>query len=186
MSLQYGILGLLSYTPLNGYDLGKIFSKSINYAWTASLSQVYRELGILEKKGHVVSSVQQQDEHPNKKIYNITEEGRKIFMQWLSEPIETFTSPKRDEFSLRLFFISRLGKEPLKKLFEQFIQDRIYSYEKVLADGVKNNEFAKSVNELTEIEAQCMGFIAKRVYMTNQLLIQWAQECIRELEKKEL
>jgi PadR family transcriptional regulator AphA len=186
MSLQYGILGLLSYTPLNGYDLGKIFSKSINYAWTASLSQVYRELGVLEKKEYVVSSVQQQDEHPNKKIYDITAEGRKIFMQWLSEPMETFSSPKRDEFSLRLFFISRLGKEPLKNLFKQFIKDRDNFYRKTLGDGIKNNEFVKSAKVLTKTEEQCMGFIAKRVQMTNQLLIQWAQECIMELEEKEL
>ena len=50
MSLSHAILGLLTYRPLTGYGLKKIFDKSISHVWAASLSQIYRELSALKKK----------------------------------------------------------------------------------------------------------------------------------------
>ena len=50
MSLAYAILGLLTYESLTGYELKQRFDCSINYFWSAHLSQIYRELNVLEKK----------------------------------------------------------------------------------------------------------------------------------------
>lgn len=44
MSLSHGLLGLLNYTDMTGYDLAKTFQDSLCYFWQAQTSQVYREL----------------------------------------------------------------------------------------------------------------------------------------------
>jgi DNA-binding PadR family transcriptional regulator len=41
-------LGLLNYKSMNGYDLKRVFDKSINHIWMANLSQIYRELQALK------------------------------------------------------------------------------------------------------------------------------------------
>ncbi|MBU2702958.1 DNA-binding PadR family transcriptional regulator [Sporomusaceae bacterium BoRhaA] len=187
MSLPYAVLGILTYSPMTGYNLGKIFNKSVNYSWTASLSQIYRELGILEKKGYVLSDIQQQDDKPNKKIYHITNDGKRAFDEWLTDFPEFFSAPKRDEFTLRLFFGSKVGAVELIKQFKRFIEER-QNFKQMMVEGKKTlTEMIKNAkkNE-TELSIQqdeiFWHFIVKRALMTNQMLIQWAKECITELE----
>jgi DNA-binding PadR family transcriptional regulator len=191
MSLQNAVLGILTYSPMNGYYLRRIFDKSINYSWTASLSQIYRELGVLEKKGYVASSIQQQDDRPDKRIYSITEEGRKAFNEWLTDFPETFSAPKRDEFMLRIFFGSKIEKAELIKQFKRFIQER-EAFKEIMAEGKETiKEMSKTMKKKTDglsmvREELYWRFIAKRALMTNQVLIDWAEECINELENSPL
>ena len=186
MSLQYGILGLLGYTPMNGYNLKKLFDKSINNIWSASLSQIYRELGSLEGKGYVSSSIQQQDDRPDKKIYSITEEGRGAFLHWLHDFPEVLAAPKRDEFMLRVFFGSKLDKEELIHQFKRFVEERqkidyVMNEEQVVLDGMKRDITKYLVQVPDKKDELLWSLIVKRARMTNKLLIQWAEECIGEL-----
>lgn len=187
MSLQYAVLGILTYSPMNGYYLGKIFDKSINYSWTASLSQIYRDLGSLEKKGYVSSNIQQQDDRPDKKIYSITEDGIRAFNEWLTDFPETFSSPKRDEFALRIFFGSKLEPTELIKQFKKFIEER-ENFNTAMDEGKKTisemNKVIKNNPTIASMEKDELywHFITKRALMTNQVLISWAKECIKELE----
>jgi PadR family transcriptional regulator, regulatory protein AphA len=187
MSLQFGILGLLNYAPMTGYNLKKVFDKSVNNIWSASLSQIYRELGTLEKNGFVSSHIEQQDDRPDKKIYCISEEGKKAFQEWLMDFPDTFISPKRDEFMLRIFFGSKLGKDEIKKQLKRFIENRENAIKTIDEDKKTIPELAKALfkeqTDLPDEEALCLRFVVKRAQMTNHLLIQWAEECIKELEE---
>lgn len=189
MSLQNAVLGILTYSPMNGYHLKKIFDKSVNYSWTASLSQIYRELGILEKKGQVISSIEKQEDRPDKKIYRITEDGKKSFEDWLINFPESFSTPKRDEFMLRLFFGSKIEKEELIKQFKRFIEER-ESFREIMKEGKKAiMNMSESIdgdlgNLSLENEELYWYFIGKRAIMTNEVLIKWAKECIEELENR--
>ena len=186
MSLQYGILGLLSYAPMNGYDLKKIFGNSINYIWTASLSQIYRELGALERKGFVSSAIQQQDDRPDKRVYTITEKGREAFLAWLHDFPDVLTAPKRDEFMLRVFFGAKLGNEELISQFERFIEERS-KVDVAMVEGRKivdaaAGEMRKKLGMMPdEKDERLWLMITKRAVMTNRLLMQWAKDCIEEL-----
>ncbi|MGD0004493.1 MAG: PadR family transcriptional regulator, partial [Anaerolineaceae bacterium] len=40
MSLDYAILGFLSYKPFSGYDLKKVFDNSVRHFWYADQSQI--------------------------------------------------------------------------------------------------------------------------------------------------
>lgn len=183
MSLQFGILGLLDYSPMTGYTLKKTFDKSINNIWAASLSQIYRELAAMEKKGYVDSKIEQQDDRPDKKVYSITTTGKQAFNDWLSNAPNEFLSLKRDEFMLKLLFGARLGKAHAKKMLERFIEDRIEFINNIQADSAKmsnNHEF--NGNQISEKESLYIGFVIKRAVMSSQTIIQWANECIEELD----
>lgn len=186
MSLSNAILGLLTYGQMSGYDLKKIFDKSIYGVWTASLSQIYRELSALEKKGYVSSSIQKQEDRPDKKIYKITEQGKNVFLRWLSDFPENFSFPKRDEFMLRIFFGSRLEKDELIKQFRRFILQK-QEYLETLT-GIEK-DFKKYVGEFgvgpVEKEEVFWHFTIKRAVMSLEVLIKWAEECIEELESSD-
>jgi PadR family transcriptional regulator, regulatory protein AphA len=182
MTLQFAILGLLTYAPMNGYFLKKLFDSSVNYFWAASLSQIYRELAALEKKGFVTASILQQDDRPDKKIYTITVAGEKAFNEWLVNFPDVAVGPRRDEFSLRIFFGSKLGNAELKKQFVRFVEER-ENFKKIMTENKKLiNEIAKQLGTPAPAKEMSMRFIAKRALMTNQVLIEWAQECIQELD----
>jgi PadR family transcriptional regulator AphA len=53
MSLEYSILGFLSYKPFSGYDLKKAFDNSVRHFWYADQSQIYRTLARLTEQGYV-------------------------------------------------------------------------------------------------------------------------------------
>ncbi len=183
MSLSNAILGLLIYRSMTGYNLKKIFDKSIYGVWTASLSQIYRELSTLEKKGYVSSSVQKQEDRPDKRIYNITEDGKNAFQNWLADFPENLSSPKRDEFMLRIFFGSKLKENELIKQFRRFILQK-QEYLEILT-GIEKN-FKEYVCEFgvgpVEKEEIFWHFTVKRAVMSLEVSIKWAEECIEELE----
>ena len=56
--LKHGILGLLNYGDMTGYEIREIFNKSLNFFWQAQSSQIYRELRTLEKNGQRIKLTQ--------------------------------------------------------------------------------------------------------------------------------
>ena len=75
--------GLLNYGDMSGYEIREVFKDSLNYFWTAQTSQIYRELGVLEKNGWIVKQTIEQDGKPNKNICSITDDGRQELQHWL-------------------------------------------------------------------------------------------------------
>jgi len=47
MSLRHALLGLLADGPASGYDLMKVFDRSLAFVWPATQSQLYGELNRL-------------------------------------------------------------------------------------------------------------------------------------------
>jgi PadR family transcriptional regulator, regulatory protein AphA len=185
MSLRYGILGLLNREPMTGYNLKKLFDQTLNNVWTASLSQIYRELTILEKDGLVTSEIREQDLRPDKKIYTITEDGKQSFQTWLMQSPGAFVSPKRDEFMLRMFFGSAMGAGHVKEQLARFAEDRKRANEEMEKNMLKFQKQAADFlggSLISAEEKKYVRFIVRRVLLTNRLLIDWAEECISELE----
>ena len=111
MSLPHALLGLLNYRPATGYDLKATFEKSINLFWNASLPQIYRTLNQMEKKGWLSFKVEHQDGKPSRKIYNLTDAGKKELQKWLSTPPE-FPQIKNNML-VKIFFGNRMDKKDL-------------------------------------------------------------------------
>ena len=69
--LKHGILGLLNYGDMTGYEIRTVFKDSLNHFWQAQTSQIYRELQALEKNGWITSSHVEQKGKPDKNIHSI-------------------------------------------------------------------------------------------------------------------
>ena len=121
MSLKHGLLGLLNYEPMTGYDLNKEFNGSLGYFWPAKASQIYRELDAMEKCGWLTSERVIQDEKPNKRVYSLTEQGKAEFMDWLSslDPLKN-SGRMKSAFLMRVFFGGELSREQTLELFRSF------------------------------------------------------------------
>jgi DNA-binding PadR family transcriptional regulator len=187
MSLKYALLGLLSSEPMNGYSIKALFNEAIDFVWQAELSQIYRELGVLEKDGLVTSSIEQQSDRPNKRVYSITDAGRRDFRGWIATVPETLSMPKRDELMLRLFFGSLAGEDVVKAEFEQFLTQMrelqaILRTPSHIAERYPNNPLMARADRACRDDRYC-GFIRKRALMAAETAIQWAEECLAEMSK---
>lgn len=73
MSLKHGLLGLLNYGKMSGYELNKTFNDSLYFFWKIQISRIYRELNHMEKTGWLTSETVFQTDKPNKRLYSLTD-----------------------------------------------------------------------------------------------------------------
>jgi DNA-binding PadR family transcriptional regulator len=101
--LQYAILGLLNRKDMTGYDLSKEFQTELSEFWSAKHSQIYPELKSLSENHLVEFKTEITGNVLEKKLYSITESGRKELIKWEKSYTKLKALPK-DEFKLQLFF----------------------------------------------------------------------------------
>lgn len=111
MSLKHALLGFLNYGPHTGYELKKVFDISVAHFWNAELSQIYPSLKSLESEGLVEMNVEVQADRPNRKVYSITNDGRRELIEWLATPAEA--EQVREPLLIKLFFSSSLSRRDL-------------------------------------------------------------------------
>jgi DNA-binding PadR family transcriptional regulator len=114
-TLGYAILGLLCREELSGYDLTQRMKGRVGYFWSARHSQIYPELARLEEGGYVAHSVVEQQERPDKKVYEITAEGLGALKEWVVQPPEP--KPSRDELVLKAYSIWLADPDEAARLF---------------------------------------------------------------------
>lgn len=98
MSIQYAILGLLSWKHLTGYDIKKLMGDSAILYWSGNNNQIYKSLVQLHKDGLVTTEVQHQQSAPSRKVYTITDAGLSALREW------TLSAPEAPEFK-KAFFV---------------------------------------------------------------------------------
>lgn len=97
------MLGLLARTPASGYDLIRYMEEPVGFFWHARRSQIYPELARLEGGGLVTHTVVEQQDRPDKKVYQITQSGLDALRHWIAQPARP--QPDRDEFMLKVYSI---------------------------------------------------------------------------------
>jgi len=118
MSLEFAILGFLNYHPYSGYDLKKIFDTSIRHFWPADQSQIYRTLSRLTEQGFAGMEKVPQDDRPDRKLYHITDPGRRELLKWLAGPPPLGES--RSASLIQVFFAGQLSDEEILAKFEGY------------------------------------------------------------------
>jgi DNA-binding PadR family transcriptional regulator len=114
LSIKYGILGLLASGPLHGYELKLACEEELVPASPLNFGQVYTTLERLQRDGLVAHQVVSQSERPDKKVYALTPEGRRLLQNWLATPSPPETDP-RHETALKLILARRLeDADPLQ------------------------------------------------------------------------
>ncbi len=123
MTIQYAILGYLSWHPFTGYDLKKLFAESDYFYWSGNNNQIYKTLVLLQKEGLVRIREEKQGNYPTRKIYTITEAGLMKLKMWiLSEP----QLPElRNPFFIRLAWSDLLDAEELSNLLSMYEKELI-------------------------------------------------------------
>lgn len=118
MTIQYAIIGFLSWRPFSGYDLKKLFADSPFFHWSGNNNQIYTTLVQLQHDGLVASEVQYPERGPARKVYTITEAGLAELRRWLPSPPEL---PQwRNGFLAQLAWADQLPAEELDRLLAQY------------------------------------------------------------------
>jgi len=120
VSLKFAMLGFLDMEPFSGYDLKKFFDAGVNFYWAATHSQIYRTLGELHDQGLVDIETVPQTDAPNKKVYHITEKGKRELQAWVATPSDL--PPVRHELLVKLSWADRLPAARITALLEDYAE----------------------------------------------------------------
>src|SRR6056297_84474 len=118
MSLKYAILGLLDQEPHYGYEIKQKFEHMMGNLWPVSYGQLYPTLRKLQEEKLVTMKTVQGKKAVEKNVYSITPGGSETFIKWLQKRNKKDQLSVKDEFSLSLFFISRLETADVKELLQ--------------------------------------------------------------------
>jgi PadR family transcriptional regulator AphA len=126
VSLKHAILGFIDLEPTTGYTLAQRFDGSTASFWSATQSQIYRELHALEQAGLVAMKVVPQDGKPARKVYTLTRDGSRELATWLAIP--SGPTQLRDPFLLKFVFAAQLPAAELDaalgRLFDELTRTR--------------------------------------------------------------
>ena len=176
--LKHGILGLLNYGEMTGYEIKEVFGHSLNYFWTAQTSQIYRELQTIEKNGWAESIRIEQFGKPDKKVFHITEDGKKELVHWLAFEDSGFSL--RTPLLMKVFFMGELKKEEGLRFFEEFrTQMKRYLEGLQMADGYIEMFASQIQEEEKAIFWEMTLDFGKR---NMQMYVEWAEACIEKLK----
>ena len=182
MSLEYAILGFLSYKPFSGYDLKKAFDNSVRHFWYADQSQIYRTLVRLTEQGWAEVEVVEQTERPDRKVYSITPAGREELRRWLAGPFPTQVSHSGP--LIQVFFAGQLTDEEILGKFKEaaaVFRDILDRYNQVPA---QIDEYVEMV--CSPRETYFWMLTLELGIKTMQTQLEWAENVIRIIENKQL
>ena len=117
MDVKTFCLGLLCFREACGYDLKKEFESLFRHFYPAGCGSIYPALANLAQEGFVRCREVPQDGKPDRKVYQITEAGRRRFEEALA-----CTKPQhklRSEFLAVLYFADLMEPERLQSLLEE-------------------------------------------------------------------
>jgi DNA-binding PadR family transcriptional regulator len=117
---EAAVLALLAIEgEQSGYDLLKQASSAIGNVWAPARSQLYNLLPRLVRDGLAESRRVIQERRPDKQLYRISADGRRVLDEWL----ETVEPGQGDAFRLRLFVGGLSSRDVLVRQVEQYRRD---------------------------------------------------------------
>lgn len=175
MTIQYAILGLLSWRPFSGYDLKKVFANSAALYWSGNNNQIYTALIQLHKEGLVTRDVQVQESLPAKKIYTITEKGQEALKQWV---LSTPELPEfHNTFLIQLTWADLLDSDELDALLATYEEEvRV----QMLMQQEKINRQETSLAR-THREAYLWGMISQNIVSVYENELSWVRKVREDL-----
>lgn len=176
--LKHGILGLLNYQDMTGYEIMEVFRDSLHFFWSAQTSQIYRELQTLEAKKWVGKTTVPQQGKPDKNIYAITAEGREELLRWLSDGNMGFSS--RNAVLMKVFFLGERSREENIRYFEGFMEYCGIFLRSLDAAEEHINEYCVILDDPDK--ALYWGMTVDYGRSAMQMEIDWAQRCIERLK----
>ena len=176
--LKHGILGLLNYGNMTGYEIREVFNKSLNFFWQAQSSQIYRELHTLEKNGWIAMTTVEQSDRPNKNICSITESGKAELKRWVCS--DNIVLENRLPVLMQVFFLGNRSREENILYFKR-LADTCGQWMDSFSDVDRTILYFEK-----EFDMADHGLYWKMTVdfgrRSLQTYIDWANHCIEELE----
>lgn len=182
MSLKHGLLGLLNYGEMTGYEITKVFEDSLGFFWQAQMSQIYRELNAMEKAGWLTFRTVFQTDKPNKKVYSITEQGREELRAWLQKDLTGDFFTARNAFLMQLFFSAEKGEEETLQALERLREAYLAVVQK--AGAIEESIRSYGNGMPTGKEQLYWEMTAQYGYAYYEMCGRWLSDCIRRLEER--
>ncbi|MEZ0052596.1 DNA-binding PadR family transcriptional regulator [Mycobacterium sp. MAA66] len=145
MALRDAVMAALLDSEASGYDLAKGFDGSVANYWAATPQQLYRELDRLAAEGLIVARVVEQERRPNKRVYNLTDEGRAAVRDFTEAPPRP--SVMRDELLVKVAAVEGGSPDSVCAAIDEQVRrstDKLERYERLrarLLDGRSEEEF---------------------------------------------
>jgi PadR family transcriptional regulator, regulatory protein AphA len=180
MSLPHALLGLINYRPATGYGLKAAFKESIGHFWDATLPQIYRTLNQMETGGWLTATFQHQDGKPSRKVYQITDAGRREFLRWLAEPAEV--PQPRHPLLIKVFFGNQMDPERLAEHLRQCRENHarlLGKYEKEVAPRIGEYADLTGARE----DASCWKLTLDYGMRNARMTVDWCDQALKDLKE---
>jgi DNA-binding PadR family transcriptional regulator len=119
--MRHVFLSLLVDEPRHGYELKRNYDALVAPVWPPlNVGQAYVTLGRLERDGLVTHRTEAQTDRPDRKVYELTELGRKELEEWLSAPSDPATV--KSEVVLKLIAARAAGAPVTRSLVAEHRQ----------------------------------------------------------------
>ncbi|MBE7637425.1 PadR family transcriptional regulator [Sneathiella sp. P13V-1] len=121
MNVRILCLGFLTFGDATGYEIKKAFQERLSLLYDAGYGSIYPSLNKLAEEGLVTLREEVQSKRPDKKIYSITDLGRKTFEDYiLRMPGEDHF---RSEALTTLMYAHLLPKDHLTKVLDSIVSN---------------------------------------------------------------
>jgi DNA-binding PadR family transcriptional regulator len=180
MSLRHALLGIIDTRglPISGYDIKKAFNSTMQFYWNATYTQIYKTLNQMYEDGLLTMEVIHQDTYPNKKVYQITDAGKKEIKKWTGKPLEI--QRVRNEMLVQITLADRLDNEQVVGMLKEYIEkvkDKLAT--------LKSEEVQSILKRArTEREGFFWGISLGKGVMTYERELEWAEGVLEQFEKR--
>ena len=172
--MRYPFLALLASGPAHGYELKQAFEERFGGLLPPlNAGQIYTTLARLERDGLVSVDDVTQNGRPNKRVYELTDDGRSTLAQWVAAPAPG--ARLKDEFFIKLVLAGFTGVADPQALIER-----------------QRREYLQSLRDLDELAASRHGngdttaeLLIEGAVLHLQADLQWLDLCDRRLSPQE-
>jgi len=160
---------------MHGYELGRSIEEGFGSSlWRIATSQLYAVLHRLEEAGWATAHVEASEARPTRKVYAVTDEGRRTFETWVNAPVPHLRD-MRVEFLAKIYFLLRRGAK-------EYVEGLLRLQREVLAES----EAGLHEREQVESDNPAFGTLVAS-FRRNRMrsMIEWLDESRRLLLETE-
>lgn len=121
MDVKTVCLGMLTDGPASGYDLKKQFESTFAHFFAAGYGSIYPALSSLAEQGLVSCEEIPQEGKPDRKVYEITDEGRAFLLEALQNPCPCHKV--RSEFLATMCFAHLMRPADIETVLDHRLHD---------------------------------------------------------------
>lgn len=183
MALRNAVMAALLEGEASGYDLAKAFDATVANFWMSTPQQLYRELERMEAEGLVTARVVEQERRPNKRLFSLTEAGRKAVRAYTAEPLGK-PAVIRDELLVKVQCLDAGDMEAVRTAIAERMEwatAKLARYERLrqrLLDGRSEDAYFAEAERIGPYLTLLRGMSFERENL------QWGDIALRRLEQR--